>query len=149
VRSQRVSPSQKRLAISRANECCEYCGSKSRFSAAPFSVEHVIPRAAGGTDDPDNLALACGGCNGHKCDSAKGTDPVTGRDVSLYHPRRERWAEHFAWSADFDYLIGMTATGRATIEKLKLNRLGVVELRRALRGQGEHPPQSFRPQADD
>jgi hypothetical protein len=36
--------------------------------------------------------------------------------------------------------IGLTPTGRATVERLQLNREGVVNLRRVLRTIGQHPP---------
>jgi 5-methylcytosine-specific restriction endonuclease McrA len=49
-----------RQAISdRAGRCCEYCKSQERFSADPFSVEHVTPKSAGGSGELENLALAC------------------------------------------------------------------------------------------
>lgn len=36
---------------------CHWCG-------APAShADHLIPRARGGTDDPDNLAASCARCN--------------------------------------------------------------------------------------
>jgi hypothetical protein len=65
---------------------------------------------------------------------------VSGNVVSLYHPRQELWSEHFAWNDDFTVILGLTATGRATVETLQLNREGVVNLRRALYVMGEHPP---------
>jgi hypothetical protein len=37
-------------------------------------------------------------------------------------------------------IIGLTPTGRATIEALHLNRANVVNLRRVLYALGEHPP---------
>jgi hypothetical protein len=37
-------------------------------------------------------------------------------------------------------VIGLTATGRATIQELKLNRAGVINLRRVLFTMSEHPP---------
>jgi hypothetical protein len=37
-------------------------------------------------------------------------------------------------------LIGLSATGRATVSKLKLNRPPLMKLRRILRIGGEHPP---------
>jgi hypothetical protein len=46
-----------------------------------------------------------------------------------------------AWNEDCTRLLGLTPVGRATIVKLQLNRLGVVNLRRVLRGIGEHPPE--------
>jgi hypothetical protein len=60
--------------------------------------------------------------------------------VPVSHPRRQCWAEHFAWSADFTRIEGNTPIGRATIEVLHLNRTGVVNLRRVLVAGGLHPP---------
>ena len=60
--------------------------------------------------------------------------------VPLYHPRRDRWDEHFAWSDDFTLIVGLTPTRRATVETLLLNRDGVMNLRRLLYARGEHPP---------
>jgi hypothetical protein len=60
--------------------------------------------------------------------------------VPLYHPRRHRWEDHFGWSEDFTRIIGLTPTGRATVEALLLNRSGVVNLRRLLYQHGAHPP---------
>lgn len=56
-------------------------------------------------------------------------DPLTQKLCSLFHPILERWDDHFCWSNDFTQLIGRTATGRATIELLKMNRPILVELR--------------------
>lgn len=122
-----------------ARGCCEYCRSQARYSPDPFSVEHIQPRVAGGTNARDNLALSCQGCNSQKYVAASAVDPVTGLEVALFHPRRDRWSEHFAWSEDFGLMVGLTPTGRATVEKLDLNREGVVELRRVLRLADCHP----------
>ncbi len=64
---------------------------------------------------------------------------VTHRLVDLFHPRTQRWQEHFTWDERFELIIGLTATGRATVEALKLNRTEVVNLRRLLYAAGEHP----------
>jgi len=50
------------------------------------------------------------------------------------------WSEHFRWSEDFSEIVGMTPTGRATVEMLKLNRRGLVNLRGVLYAMGKHPP---------
>jgi 5-methylcytosine-specific restriction endonuclease McrA len=105
-----------------------------------FSVEHIVPRDRGGTDSPGNLALSCQGCNNHKFTKVEGGDPATGDIVPLFHPRQQRWQEHFQWSEDFTHIVGTTRTGRATVEALHLNRPGLVNLRRMLRAAGEHPP---------
>ena len=88
----------------------------------------------------DNLALACQGCNNHKHARIQGYDPVTGDIVPLYHPRQQQWRDHFAWNEDFTLIVGLTPAGRATVEALRLNREGPINLRRILYAKGEHPP---------
>jgi len=45
---------------------CRYCGISSL--SALLHVDHVIPRAEGGTDDPANLIASCAACNLGKSD---------------------------------------------------------------------------------
>ncbi len=135
-----ITDEQKRFIADRARHCCEYCKSQLKYSADSFSVEHILPKSRGGNETESNLALACQRCNNHKFTAVESLDPLTGRSVALFHPRDERWDDHFAWSEDYLYLHGLTPTGRATVEKLQLNRDGVVNLRRLLREKGEHPP---------
>jgi hypothetical protein len=85
------------------------------------------------------LAWSCQGCNNRKYTSVEALDPVSGETVPLYHPRRQRWYEHFAWNEDYTVVLGLTPTGRTTVEKLQLNRAGVVNLRRVLHHIGAHP----------
>jgi len=135
---ERLSADIKRAVIERANSCCEYCGTPSRYGSDPLSVEHVVPRTRGGSDDADNLAAACQGCNNSKYVATHAADPATGNIVPLYHPRRDNWTDHFAWNEDLTIMLGRTATGRATVERLRLNRPGVVNLRRVLRLASSH-----------
>jgi hypothetical protein len=120
--------------------CCEYCRSQARFAMQPFSVEHIIPRSRGGDSSRGNLALSCQGCNNHKYNHTEGADPTTGRAAPLFHPRRQRWSDHFAWNEDATLILGVSPTGRATVVSLHLNRLELVNLRRILATAGEHPP---------
>ena len=53
----------KQLVWQRADCLCEYCHSSERLSANRFTVDYLIPRSLGGSDDLDNLALACRRCN--------------------------------------------------------------------------------------
>jgi hypothetical protein len=124
----------------RAGGCCEYCRTPVSYSADPFSAEHIKPAARGGTPTLENLAFSCQGCNNHKFTSVEAIDLVTAEMVPLFNPRTERWSDHFAWSEDSTTVIGLTAIGRATIGKLRLNRPGVVNLRRLLNAAGRHPP---------
>jgi HNH endonuclease len=103
-------------------------------------VEDIIPRSQGGKTNLDNLALSCQGCNNHKYNKTEAKDLLSSNIVSLYHPRQQRWSEHFGWNEDFTLVIGLTPTARATVETLQLNREGVVNLRRVLYAMGEHPP---------
>jgi hypothetical protein len=124
----------------RASFLCEYCLCPESHSMSTFAVEHIEPLAEGGPDEEENLANSCGGCNGFKGLATTGTDPQTGSQARLYHPRRDVWAEHFTWSEDALILIGLTPIGRATIERLRLNRTGVVNLRSLLKLRDLHPP---------
>lgn len=138
--SDTISKQTRRAVAERAKGCCEYCYSQERFAPVSFSVEHIIPRQVGGASAIDNLALSCQECNNHKYIKIKAYDPASDELVPLYHPRQHHWAEHFTWSDDFTFIIGISPTGRATIEALQLNRQGVVNLRRVLYEMAEHPP---------
>jgi HNH endonuclease len=125
----------------RANYCCEYCKSQASYSTETrFAVEHIIPLSSNGSSEVDNLALSCSGCNGYKYDKTEAVDPATREQVALFHPRKQNWQEHFAWSADYATVLGLTPTGRATVEALKINRVGLVNMRRLLYSAGKHPP---------
>lgn len=135
-----ISSKIKQIVAERANQCCEYCQSQLRYSPDPFSIEHIIPVIRGGTSNLDNLALSCQGCNNRKYTSIVVNDPVTGGMVSLYNPRQHQWQEHFTWTDNYSQILGRSPIGRVTVEKLQLNREGVVNLRKALRSLNEHPP---------
>lgn len=137
----RINTKQRAVVVQRACGCCEYCWSQELFSPDPFSVEHIIPSALGGTHALTNLAYACQGCNGRKYISIEALDTATGERALLYHPRQHDWKNHFVWNEDYTLIIGLTPTGRATTDKLQLNRLGLVSLRRVLVVAGEHPPE--------
>lgn len=138
---QYITAKMKRSVITRAQDHCEYCRSQVRFAMQSFNIEHIKPLYEGGKTTLNNLALACEGCNSHKHTKTKALDPISEELVPLFHPRRQQWSEHFAWNADSTLIIGLTPTGRATVEALKMNRKGVVNLRRMLYIMGEHPPE--------
>jgi len=105
-----------------------------------LEVEHIIPTAAGGSDDEENLWLSCTACNRYKGTQVKGRDPRTGRRVRLFNPRRQKWVRHFRWSDNGTEIIGLTATGRATVEALRLNNELAKQARTIWRDAGIHPP---------
>ena len=119
----------------RAGDQCEYCGlHQDQSPLALLHVEHVIPKKHGGTDEPANLALACIDCNLHKGSNLTGYDPETGELAELFHPRKQKWSDHFHWQGV--YVVGKTAVGRTTVGVLDLNSDEQVQLRLA---QGESP----------
>lgn len=64
--------------LRRDNHACRYCG-----GTAPdvvLTVDHVIPTALGGSDQPDNLVAACQDCNAGK--SASSPDASLVADVA-------------------------------------------------------------------
>jgi hypothetical protein len=87
----------------------------------------LFPRPTGGSDDLDNLALACIDCNLHKGTNLTGIDPQSGTITELFHPRRQRWEEHFEWLGI--YLHGKTAIGRTTVRVLDMNSEDQLALR--------------------
>src|SRR5689334_20156466 len=104
----RVTAEIRRHVVTRARGCCEYCRSQARFATQPFSVEHIHPRDKGGETILENLALSCQGCNNHKHTKMAGRDPITNEMVSLYHPRKHNWRDHFVWNEDCSLIIGIT-----------------------------------------
>lgn len=140
MRKSYISQKLRRLVIQRAQGCCEYCLSQELFSTQKFSIDHIIPVEKGGKTTLENLALSCQGCNSYKHTKTEDYDPLTRQFVCLYHPRQQRWDEHFVWNEDFTLIIGFTPAGRVTVETLHLNREGLLNLRRLLYTVRKHPP---------
>lgn len=57
---------RERLSEAQNHRCC-WCGDRMTDPGTPgplmATFEHIIPRVLGGSDHPDNLAVACYGCN--------------------------------------------------------------------------------------
>lgn len=102
----------------RAELRCEYCHYPELLSSAPLSIDHIQPKSLGGSDDINNLALACRRCNERRYNFITGVDPTTGREAPLFNPRQQQWSEHFIWSVDGLKLIGTTSIGRSTCNRL-------------------------------
>jgi hypothetical protein len=125
---------------SRFRNCCAYCQTAEALTATTFEFEHIVPRSAGGATEFDNLCLACPTCNRHKAERQTALDPATQESLPLFHPQQQNWVEHFSWNEDSTELMGLTPTGRATIELLRMNRSQLVRLRKLWIKLGEHPP---------
>lgn len=121
--------------------CCAYCKAQEAVLGMHFTVDHIIPETFGGSNELDNLCLACWDCNLAKGVRVAGIDPNTSHLSALYHPRRERWRDHFAWRDAGVLIEGRTEMGRATVHALKLNRVVSLYARQRWVEIGWHPPQ--------
>jgi hypothetical protein len=119
---------------------CEYCQTAQDISGAQMHIEHIIPLSRVGSADAGNLCLACAWCNSYKWAHTHGVDPETRAEVRLFNPRTQHWSDHFRWSEDGAYIIGLTAIGRATVDTLKMNNAFIVPARRHWVEAGWHPP---------
>jgi len=97
-----------------------------------LTLDHYRPRAAGGSDDQDNLVYACVRCNQYKGDFwPNSIDLAHGRRV--LHPGADDIASHVVTDEDTGYLHGLTPTGVFHIALLRLNRPQLVTHRLAQR----------------
>ena len=77
---------------------CIHCGRKLAvgLEGQPLSdatVEHILPRTHGGSDDLENLAIACGRCNaqkGYRHDCQRIDDPKLRRVIETLRARRAK-----------------------------------------------------------
>jgi hypothetical protein len=121
----------RRAVVERAGHRCEYCQlHRDHQPSVAFHLEHIIARQHGGDDSQANLALACHRCNLCKGPNLTGLDPETGKLTPLFHPRQERWTEHFALRGG--QIVGLTVVGRTTAALLRMNTPERIELRLAL-----------------
>ena len=126
--------------ILRALHCCEYCKSQDKYAPHLFTIDHLLPKNLGGTNDFINLAYACFLCNRLKSNKLNVFDPISESWIPLFNPRIDAWHQHFSWNEDATQIIGLTAIGRMTVGTLKLNRDKLIEYRQALIPFGVHPP---------
>jgi hypothetical protein len=123
-----------------AKNRCGYCQSQQKYVLGILEIEHMISTAAGGSDEEENLWLSCRLCNSYKGIQTKALDPISDQTVPLFHPRTQTWSEHFAWSEDGVYVMGLTPCGRATVLAIQLNNDYAVTVRQSWVSVGWHPP---------
>jgi hypothetical protein len=131
----------------RAKFLCEYCHSPEYLSPDRFTIDHILPQSLGGSDDLENLALACHRCNERHYNFITGIDPQTEVETSLFNPRKQQWSDHFIWSKDGIIIIAKSMTGRATCKRFDFNderrdEPSIQTARRFWVEAGWHPPQS-------
>lgn len=117
------------LIAERAHHRCEYCHAPESIFNAVLEVEHIHPVVAGGTSTEENLALACRSCNSFKGSRRSFLDPESGQEERLYHPRQDRWEDHFSVSSDSCEIVALTEIGRVTALCLRMNSLAQLTAR--------------------
>ena len=139
----------------RARDACEYCLMPTR---GMFHLDHIVPISrwkeylTGGllvhpinsAREPDHLdyfAWSCAYCNESKGNRVSGR--VGRRSFRLFHPRRDRWDDHFFFVDGHLHIAGATDTGEATEQVLAFNsgrRGGPAAARHRAILDGIYPP---------
>jgi hypothetical protein len=118
---------------------CAYCRSPVGLFPGASQIDHIDPPGAGGSDEEENLCLCCAWCNLRKSDRVYVRDPVTMGLIRLFHPRVQKWSDHFRWSDTKLHVIPLTPCGRATIDALDLNHVEFLRSRQFWLIAGWHP----------
>jgi hypothetical protein len=129
--------SLRRLVESRASGRCEYCLLAQADAGLPHEVDHVISRKHGGLTNADNLAFPCYLCNRYKGSDIASFDFSTNKLVRLFHPRQDRWGEHFRVAGPL--IEPLTDIGSATTRLLRLNITARVMERQLLQSLDRYP----------
>ena len=132
-----ISASLRSLVLERAAGRCEYCLIHQDDNWWRHQIDHIIPVVHEGKTSENNLALACARCNLNKGSNLSGIDPISGRIVTLFHPRRQQWKTHF--EIEGAIIVGRTATGRASVRLLRMNETERVNERLRLQAIDHYP----------
>lgn len=112
--------------FSRSNGKCVYCGAKAT------EIDHVIPRASGGTDSTYNLVASCKSCNQMKSNlTLKAFGKLASKDFSKLTPKKLPKDAAIVQSArnymvkEIARLVPDTTTHDAWLTKYNRNELGL------------------------
>lgn len=114
-----ISKPLRQFIAQRAKGRCEYCLLHQEDSTETHQIDHIIALRHKGKTRRDNLAYACAECNRNKGTDFGTVELRTGQVVFLFNPRQQNWNDHFRLAGA--RIVGLTATGKATIELLHLN----------------------------
>ena len=132
-----ITPALRSQVARRARHRCEYCLIHKNDTAFRPQVDHIVSRKHGGLSNIENLAYACVLCNRRKGSDVASIDRGSGDIVRLYHPRQDRWSDHFQVVANS--IRGISDVGAATAELLQLNRPERLAERTLLQTLGSYP----------
>ncbi len=126
----RVGVAARRTVRGRAGRRGEYCRLPEAHNPNRSHVDHIVSRKRGRGSGIANFAYCCPACNLHKGTDIAGYDRTTRQVVRLFHPRADRWHDHFRLSAGL--IVARTPVGRVTVRLLKPNAPHLLALRAAL-----------------
>ena len=109
----------RRLVVERAAGCCEYCRMSQEVGWLPYEIDHIRSEKHGGETNEDNLCFSCVRCNSLKGSDIAGEDPLTKQAAFLFHPRRQKWVDHFR--LNMTDIEPLSPEGRVTVYVLQLN----------------------------
>lgn len=108
-----LSTELRRQIVQDANHRCGYCLSDEALTGTPLTIDHIVPLAAGGSSERDNLWLACRACNEFKHARINAEDPDTGELVPLFNPRTDHWHNDFSGvRIEHEFLASRLLAGR-------------------------------------
>ena len=136
--SEYIPAAIRRLVRERANQTCEYCLIHEVDALLPHEPDHIIAAKHRGETTETNLAWTCFTCNRSKSSDLGSIDIESNKLVRLFHPRSDRWEDHFESHRD-GHILPLTDVGRVTVFLLKLNRAEHVEIRRTLNRSKRNP----------
>jgi hypothetical protein len=134
-----VTDALRAVVAQRANGRCEYCLIDERDTGFPHQVDHIVSRKHGGPSTLENLALACMLCNRYKGSDLASLDSQTGELSRLFHPRQDRWVDHFRLQGAT--IEPLSIVGSVTIFLLRLNAAERATERQLLQELGTYPRQ--------
>ena len=141
-----VSAALRRLVIERADNLCEYCLLHEEDTFFGCEIDHIISEKHEGQTTASNLAYACFVCNRSKGSDIGSLIPNFGELVRFYHPRIDRWQEHFQLDmSDGITIVAMSRIGEATARIFGFNGDERLLERQALQAAGRYPmPSAWR-----
>ena len=116
----------RKFIFSKTNGRCSYCGAKAT------EIDHIVPRAKGGSNSTYNLTPACSSCNKKKSNlSLKEFGKSVGKDFNYLEPKKLPKDAAIVQSArnytvkEITKLVSNTTTHDAWITKYNRDELGL------------------------
>jgi hypothetical protein len=132
-----VSEALRQQVMTRAENLCEYCLIDIDDTFFGGEADHIISIKHSGVTEAENLAYTCQPCNRNKGSDLGSIYWPSGQLVRFFHPRTDRWADHFALHGA--RIQPLTAIGEVTSRIFEFNSEERLEERQGLIEQGRYP----------